>query len=147
VAVALVAITAVAIGSVVAADGGLFLGADATSSGSASPVRCRITPDASPSATIVLIHQEYGDPVTVGAGEAVAFSNQTNTTHTITEGTFGTALPAACVDNTLRKSRELTVTFGVPGDYPFTCRRHPSMHTTVHVREAASPSPAGAGSR
>ena len=147
VAVALVAIAAVAIGSVVAADGGPFLGADATSSGSARPVRCRITPDASPSATIRLTHQEFGDPVAVTRGEAVAFSNQTNTTHTITQGTLGTPVPDACVDTTLRKSRDLIVSFGVQGEYAITCRRHPSMHTTVHVTEAASPSPAGAGSR
>jgi hypothetical protein len=148
VVLALVAILAVVVGAGIGVEAGPF-GSESVTPSESSPqsLGCAITPNASPSATIVLIHQAFGEPVKVTRGEAVAFSNQTNTSHTITEGTFGTAVPGACVNTTLRKGRDLIVTFSVPGDYAITCRRHPSMHTTVHVMSSASPSSAGSGSR
>ena len=124
------------------------IGAEAPPSSSPGPARCEITSQAVAGATVTILHQAFGDPVTINAGGAVAFDNRTNTYHTITEGTLGKAAADACVNTRLPKEQRLVLTFHVAGDYPITCRRHPSMHTTVHVVPTdASPSPSGSGIR
>jgi plastocyanin len=124
------------------------IGAEGGLSSSPGPAHCEVTPQAVGSATVTILHQAFGDPVTISAGDAVAFDNRTNTYHTITEGTQGKAAADACVNMRLPKEERLILTFDVAGDYPITCRRHPSMHTTVHVMPTdASPSPSGSGSR
>jgi plastocyanin len=148
-AVALGAILVVALGAGIGAESLPFSSVEASPSASSNgPLRCQITHGGTAQATVVLLHQAFGDPVTVNAGEAVVFSNQTNTTHSVTEGIRGKPAPDACVNSFLKRGLRLTVTFQEPGDYAITCRRHPSMHTTVHVLPAApSQSPAGSGSR
>ena len=99
----------------------------------AGTARCQLTPAVSPKAAIQLKHLAYGPEVTIDAGQAVAFTNLDNQTHTLTEGTFGTAVTGACVNSLIASGRQLVVTFKQPGHYAITCRRHPSMHTVVHV--------------
>jgi len=95
---------------------------------------CALTPDASPTATIEISHRTFSAAATVSAGEAVAFVNQDNTAHTITEGAGGHADDGACVRKRVAARLSTVVTFLLPGDYPITCTIHGSMQTTVHVR-------------
>jgi plastocyanin len=94
--------------------------------------RCAVTPDASPSATIHVAGLSFGPSVTIKAGQAVVFTNGTQT-HTITEGTNGKAVAGACADVPIAANQNVTVTFNQPGDYQITCKIHPHMQTAVHV--------------
>jgi plastocyanin len=103
------------------------------------PVRCAVTPDASPSATIKAFTDPLGDfnfgpPVTIKVGQAVAFTNGNNSPHTITEGTEGHAVAGACVDVPIANSASVIVTFYQPGIYQITCQPHPRMRTSVSVQ-------------
>ena len=106
----------------------------ATQSG---PVRCAITPNAIPSATIDIIYDkisfQFGDPVTIKAGQAVLFQNGNNAPHTVTEGVDGQKADNACVDVGLATGAAVIVTFTIAGDYKITCKPHPPMETVVHV--------------
>jgi plastocyanin len=104
------------------------------SNGQDPSARCELTPDAAPAATIQIVNRTYGPPVTVDAGEAVAFRSQDDTTHTVTEGVAGHAADNVCARQRLPPHQGTVVTFHLPGDYQFTCTIHGSMHTTVHVR-------------
>jgi plastocyanin len=102
------------------------------------PLRCAVTPDATPSATIAITTDklgifQFGEPVTIKAGEAVLFSNGNGSPHTITQGTYGKADADACVNEPLASSQNLIVTFYLAGEYPITCRPHPIMQTSVTV--------------
>jgi plastocyanin len=102
------------------------------------PVRCTVTPNATPSATIAITTDklgifQFGDPVTIKAGEAVLFTNPNGSPHTITEGTFGEADADACVNEPLASNSTVIVTFYIAGVYPITCRPHPPMQTSVTV--------------
>jgi plastocyanin len=103
------------------------------------PLRCAVTPDVSPSATIKITTDklgiyQFGAPVTIKVGQAVVFSNGNNAPHTITEGSNGQAATNACVDVGISQSAKVTVTFYLAGDYHITCRPHPPMNTAVHVK-------------
>ena len=96
-------------------------------------------PDATPSATIAITTDnvgifQFGDPVTIKAGEAVLFSNPNGSPHTITQGTFGKADADACVNEPIASNQDVIVTFYVAGKYPITCRPHPIMQTSVTVQ-------------
>ncbi|MGZ6213918.1 MAG: cupredoxin domain-containing protein [Candidatus Limnocylindria bacterium] len=98
-----------------------------------------MTPDASPSATIEIVKDSlgffnFGDPVTIKAGEAVVFTNGNASPHTITEGTYGQAVPDACIDVPIANDTSVTVTFYVAGTYKITCKPHPPMQTSVIVQ-------------
>jgi plastocyanin len=97
-----------------------------------------LTPDASPSATINIFTNNVGifnfsDPVTIKAGEAVAFVNPNGSAHTITEGIDGKPAANACVNEGIASDTTLIVTFYEPGTYQITCRPHPPMQTSVIV--------------
>jgi plastocyanin len=103
------------------------------------PVRCAVTPDAAPSATIKIFTDNvgifnFGDPVTIKAGQAVAFTNGNGAAHTITEGTYGQAVAGACVDVPIANSASVIVTFYLAGTYQITCKPHPIMQTSVLVQ-------------
>jgi plastocyanin len=100
---------------------------------SATTARCSVTPDASPSATIEISGSQFGDEVNVSAGQAVAFVNKDTIDHTVTEGTNGTAVADACVDEPIEAGETEVVTFTEAGDYDITCTIHSSMQTAVHV--------------
>ncbi len=94
------------------------------------PVRCAVTPGASPSATIKAGQDKLGlfifsDPVTIKAGQAVVFTNGNGSPHTITEGTNGEAAADACVNVPISPNTSVTVTFYLPGTYQITCKPHP----------------------
>jgi plastocyanin len=100
----------------------------------AGAARCSVTADASPSATVTIASFSFGDPVTITAGQAVAFINQDGVAHTITEGTDGTAASDACVDKSVGAGGTVIVTFNQPGDYQITCKFHSTMQTVVHIQ-------------
>jgi plastocyanin len=101
---------------------------------SQAAARCEVTPDASPSATDTISGSNFGDPITIQAGQAVAFTNNDSFGHTITEGTGGTAAADACVDAPIGAGGTVVVTFTVAGDYQITCKIHSTMQTVIHVQ-------------
>ncbi len=96
--------------------------------------RCAVTAGATPAATVDITGSNFGDAVTISAGEAVAFTNSDSFEHTVTEGTGGQAASGACVDEPIAAGATVTVTFNEPGDYDITCKIHSSMQTVVHVQ-------------
>ena len=118
--------------------GGTASTVPAQSTSPSGPVRCAVTPDASPSATIGVTKDslgffDYGDPVTIKTGQAVVFTNGNGAPHTITEGTYGEAAAGACVNVPLANNTSVIVTFYQPGTYQITCRPHKVMQTSVTV--------------
>jgi plastocyanin len=107
--------------------------AASTSAASSTAARCSVTADANPSATIEISGSQFGDEVDISAGEAVAFVNKDTIDHTVTEGTNGTAVSDACVDEPIEAGETEVVTFTEAGDYDITCTIHSSMQTAVHV--------------
>ena len=104
------------------------------------PVRCAVTPDASPSATVKIFLNDvsifnFTHPVTIKAGQAVVFMNPNGAPHTITEGTYGKAAANACVNVGIASNTNVTVTFYQAGTYQITCKPHPPMQTSVIVEE------------
>ncbi len=123
----------------------MSMGSEATASSASTaptpsgPLRCAVTPDASPSATIGVTSDSlgffsFGAPATIKAGQAVAFTNGIGTRHTVTEGTYGQAAPNACVDVSLPTHSTVIVTFYQPGTYQITCRPHKVMQTSVTIQ-------------
>jgi plastocyanin len=100
----------------------------------AGTARCELTPDASPSATITISGNNFGDEITVTAGQAVAFTNGDALGHTVTEGTGGQAAADGCVDTPVGPGGTVIVTFNEAGDYPITCKIHATMQTVIHVQ-------------
>ena len=96
--------------------------------------RCALTPDASPSATITISGKNFGDEITVAAGQAVAFTNADALGHTVTEGTAGQAAADGCVDSPVAPGGTVIVTFNEAGDFQITCKIHATMQTVVHVQ-------------
>jgi len=95
---------------------------------------CAVTPGAPVSGRVEMVGRAFTAPVTVHAGQAVAFVNRDTTTHSIVEGTNGHAGNETCVRKRARASESIVLTFLLPGDYPITCTIHGSMQTVVHVR-------------
>ena len=67
--------------------------------------------------------------LTVPAGTTVTFTD--TATHTVTEGTNGTAADDPIVDQS--GGSDIEVTFDEPGTYSITCRVHPEMNMTITV--------------
>ena len=67
--------------------------------------------------------------LTVPAGTTVTFTD--TATHTVTEGTNGTAADDPIVDQS--GGADIEVTFDEPGTYSITCRVHPEMNMTITV--------------
>jgi plastocyanin len=115
----------------------LLLAACSSSPSASAPQsngHCAVTPGASASATIGIAGRAFSGEATVKVGEALAFTNNDNTTHTITEGTGGVAVSGACVNEPLSGGSTLLVTFNQAGDYKITCTIHSNMQTVVHVQ-------------
>jgi len=100
----------------------------------AGTARCELTPNASPNATVTISGSNFGDEITVTAGQAVAFTNEDAVGHTVTEGTGGAAAADACVDSPIGAGGTVVVTFNEPGDYQITCKIHATMQTVIHVQ-------------
>ena len=100
----------------------------------AGTARCELTPNASPSTTVTISGSNFGDEVTITAGQAVAFTNDDPVGHTVTEGTGGTAAADACVDSPIGAGGTVVVTFNEAGDYQITCKIHATMQTVIHVQ-------------
>ncbi|MEO7332778.1 MAG: hypothetical protein ABIZ71_02420 [Gemmatimonadales bacterium] len=100
----------------------------------AGSARCEVTHDAPPNATIYLSHRAFGAPVTINAGETVAFRNLDNTRHTVDEGTGGHRADSNCINTLLRAHENTVVAFIEPGEYQITCTIHGQMQTVVDVR-------------
>jgi plastocyanin len=109
-------------------------GASQAAGGSQAAARCEATPNASPAATDTITGTNFGDAITIQAGQAVAFKNNDGFGHTVTEGTDGTAAANACVDSQVGAGGTVIVTFNVAGDYDITCKIHSSMHNVIHVQ-------------
>jgi plastocyanin len=116
-----------------AACSGASPSASTSAAASSTTARCSVTADASPSATIEISGSQFGDAVDISAGQAVAFVNKDTLDHTVTEGTNGTAVADACVDEPIEAGETEVVTFTQAGDYDITCTIHSSMQTAVHV--------------
>ena len=72
--------------------------------------------------------------MTISAGEAVAFANNSSLGHTVTEGPNGTPVSGACVDEPIAAGASVRGNLNEPGDYDITCTIHSSMQTVVHVQ-------------
>jgi plastocyanin len=110
-------------------------GATAGVSASEAPAseRCSLTPDVDPDATMQISGLQFGDEITVAAGDAVAFANQDSVAHNVVEGTGGVPAADACINEPIAPGSTLVVTFTEPGDYQITCTIHPPMQTVIHV--------------
>jgi plastocyanin len=74
--------------------------------------------------------------VTIAAGDSVTWDNVTSTTgHTATadNGSFDTG--------PIRAGQSVTITFLMPGTFPYSCSVLPSMKGTVIVTDAPKPTP------
>jgi plastocyanin len=109
-------------------------GASQGGTASQAAARCEVTAGATAAATNTITSSNFGEAVTISAGEAVTFTNNDSFGHTVTEGTGGQAAADACVDEPIAAGASVTVTFNVPGDYDITCTIHSSMQTVVHVQ-------------
>ena len=67
--------------------------------------------------------------LTVSAGDTVTFTDTAS--HTVTEGTDGTAVDDPIVDET--GGADVEVVFDEPGTYNITCKVHPEMNMTITV--------------
>ena len=67
--------------------------------------------------------------LTIAAGDTVTFTD--TATHTVTEGTNGTAAEDPIVDES--GGADIEVTFDEPGTYNITCKVHPEMNMTITV--------------
>lgn len=74
-------------------------------------------------------NQFSASSLTIAAGDTVTFTD--TATHTVTEGTDGTAAEDPIVDET--GGADIEVTFDEPGTYNITCKVHPEMNMTVTV--------------
>ena len=72
------------------------------------------------------------DPLEIPPGTTVVWTNQDDIDHSVTHGTPpdpGQAFDSDFFD----QGKAFSFTFNVPGEYPYFCRRHPSMVGTVRV--------------
>lgn len=72
--------------------------------------------------------------LTVNVGDTVSWTNNDNTTHSVT-GDGGINSPD------LQPGNNYSFTFNQPGDYTYHCRFHPDMQGTVHVKGGGAPAP------
>lgn len=79
-------------------------------------------------ATITIAGMSYGEPVTVPSGAQVAVANNDPQEHSVTSDTAGTF--TVDVDG---NGKGTFTAPSAPGEYPFHCTYHPSMHGTLIV--------------
>jgi plastocyanin len=73
------------------------------------------------------------DELTIAVGTTVNFVNADSAAHTVTEGTEGTAVEGAIIDEELEQNGSTSYTFDEAGTFDITCRFHPSMQLTITV--------------
>ena len=59
--------------------------------------------------------------------------NADSAAHTVTEGTEGTAVEDAIIDEELEQNGSTSYTFDEAGTFDITCKFHPSMQLTITV--------------
>ena len=69
----------------------------------------------------------------VKAGTQVAYQNQDQTPHTVTNGENGAAAAGAAFDQEVAAGATVTITFDKAGTVKVTCKIHPTMNQTVEV--------------
>ena len=69
----------------------------------------------------------------VKAGTQVAYQNQDQTAHTVTNGENGVAAAGAAFDQEVAPGATVTITFDKAGTVKVTCKIHPTMNQTVEV--------------
>lgn len=70
--------------------------------------------------------------LTVKAGTAITWTNRDGAEHTVTQGT-GSPAASGFDSNLLGEGKTFSHTFSQAGDFPYFCKRHPSMQGTVKV--------------
>lgn len=72
------------------------------------------------------------NPLTVKAGTAITWTNRDGTEHSVTQGS-GAPAQGGFDSNLLSEGKTFSHTFSQAGDFPYFCKRHPSMQGTVKV--------------
>jgi plastocyanin len=86
-------------------------------------------PAAASAATITIASMSFGEPITVSPGAQVAIKNNDSAEHSVTSDTAGKF--DAEVDG---KGQGTLTAPTEPGQYPFHCKYHASMHGTLIVK-------------
>jgi plastocyanin len=89
--------------------------------------------DGEMTATVTISGFSFGADLTVEPGTTVTFVNEDDAPHTVTEGEGGQPAEGARFDQNVGAGGQTNVTFDEPGEYPITCKLHPSMQMTVTV--------------
>ncbi len=69
----------------------------------------------------------------VKAGTTVRYVNKDRAAHTVTHGREGQPLSEPAFDVPQEKEQTVEVEFRQPGEFPVTCKLHPTMNQTVTV--------------
>ena len=102
--------------------------ATATSSPSGEATKSS-APEASTAATITIANMSFGSPITVTGGAQVSVKNDDSVEHSVTSDTTGK------FDMEVEGKEQGSFTAPTePGEYPFHCTYHPSMHGTLIVK-------------
>lgn len=95
------------------------------------------TTPAEADATVTIQDRAFSvDEITVAAGDTVAWLNEDNAGHTVTNGEGGSPAVGALFDVPVSDGQAATFTFEEAGTYQVTCRIHHQMQMTVIVEEA-----------
>jgi plastocyanin len=86
-------------------------------------------PAAASAATITIANMNFGEPITVPPGATITIKNDDSAEHSVTSDTAGK------FDVEVEGKEQGTLTAPTePGEYPFHCTYHPSMHGTLIVK-------------
>ena len=86
--------------------------------------------DGAAAETVSMANNQFSpSTVTIAAGTTVTFTD--TSTHTVTEGTDGTAVDDPLVDET--GGADIEVTFDEAGTFNITCKVHPEMNMMITV--------------
>jgi plastocyanin len=76
------------------------------------------------------------EEITVSVGDTVAFVNEDDAGHTVTNGENGAPEADAVFDEPLSAGQTVVITFEEAGTFPVTCTVHTDMQMTVIVEES-----------
>lgn len=103
-----------------------------TATATASPTGAEETtsaPAPAGAATIMIMDMSFGEPITVPPGAQITIKNDDSAEHSVTSDTAGK------FDVHVDGGEQGTLTAPTePGEYPFHCTYHPSMHGTLIVK-------------
>jgi plastocyanin len=86
-------------------------------------------PAAASAATITIADMNFGAPITVAGGSQITVQNNDSAEHSVTSDTAGK------FDMEVEGKQQGSLTAPTePGEYPFHCTYHPSMHGTLIVK-------------